>query len=267
MEPNSKSSINAGITAAWNRLLHFLQNPFVNLVVGVLITVVFFYFVERKEIDTRYAIDNVELIAAQTLDAPELELFWDKEKINDISSVKIAFWNSGKQFLSTENISKTNPIRIIVPKGVRILFAEVIETSRPTLRFSTTYSQEKISSDGILINILDDEALEHMDGGIVKILFTGAPESDFYVTGRILGNTNGFEKSKWGSSDSWLQTLALIMIFVQGIALFNLYRKAKDSKPIRIMTLILSVLSIIAAAVGSYQIISNGLFTLPKWLH
>lgn len=209
MNKNSQSALPTSLTNTWNRLIALLQNPLVNIVVGVIVTVLFFYFVERKEIDTKYAVDNTELIAAQTLDAPELELFWDNEKINDISSVKIAFWNSGKQFLSMENVSKTNPIRIIVPNGIRILFAEVIETSRPTLRFSTTYSQDSVSTDGIILNILDDEAIEYMDGGVIKILFSGTPNGDFYVTGRILGNTEGFTKSRWKNSSSWETVLML----------------------------------------------------------
>lgn len=155
METNNQSQ-----QRTWNLLTSFLQNPIINLIVGILVTILFFYLVERKEIDTKFAVDNIELIAAQTLDAPELELYWDKEKINDISSVKIAFWNSGKQFLSMENVSTTNPMRIVVPKGVRVLFAEVIETSRPALKFSTTYSQENLSTEGIVIKILDDEAIE-----------------------------------------------------------------------------------------------------------
>lgn len=266
MGTNNQSTRVANISQIWNRLTSYLQNPFINLIVGVIITALFFYLVERKEIDAKYAVDNTELIAAQTLDAPELELFWDKEKINDISSVKIAFWNSGKQFLSTENISKTNPIRIIIPKGVRVLFAEVIETSRPTLRFSTTYNQETLSSDGVIINILDDEAMEHMDGGVVKILFTGKPESGFYVTGRILGNANGFMKSRWKSPDSWNVILSLVASLFQGILTLSVVRR-EQRRSMRITLIFFSVVMLSGFLLGSIYSFREGFFTFPDWIH
>ena len=248
----------------WNNVTAFLQHPFVNLIVGVLVTAMFFYFVERKEIDPRYTVRENELIAAQTSDAPELELYWNGEKINDVYSIKIAFWNSGKQFLSMDNVSNVNPIHIVVPNGVQILFAEVTKTSRPTLKFSTTFISE---TKEIRINILDDEVMEFMDGGVVKILYTGTPDSDFYVAGRIKGNNTGFQKSGQGDMTLTLMVIIIsIYIVVYGMLLYYLLRKinlTKSSKFIMIVFVLITTVLPIAFIFYGYQ--SGTILYIPKW--
>ncbi len=201
-----------------NGILKFLGNPIVGIVIGILITAGFFYWVERKEVEPTYAITVPELLASQTNDAPNLKLYWDDEEIEDIFSVKIVFWNAGREYLDKDSISDTDPLRIQVPSGINILYAEFIQTSRDNLVLSTTIKQLDNDTTEIIIDIVGDEALERKDGGILKILFTGAMEEDeFQVIGRIKGSS-GIKQQEWPNSmifgNSWFEIFETVSSFV-----------------------------------------------------
>lgn len=106
-----------------------------------------------------------------------------------------------------------------------------------------------------------------MDGGVIKILFTGTPEDDFYITGRILGNANGFKKTRWENSVAWELIISLVALFIQGIYLFNSLRKSQDKRFIRKFMLATSVLMIIMAVVGSIYFFKDNAFIFPNWVH
>ena len=200
MEANNQSK-NKKYESGWNQLLVFFNNSIVQIIVAIAITAAFFYFVERKEIEHRYSVSPIELIAEQLDDSPNFKILWDDEEIQNIKSVKIAFWNAGKQYISKDNISETNPLGISIPSGAKILYAEFIKTSRSDLDLNTSYNPSNIAPQFIEIEIIGDEAIEKNDGGVIKILFTGDTKDDFALTGRIFGSQNGFKEMGWQVSD------------------------------------------------------------------
>jgi len=204
----------------WLKVIIFIKNHSIDIIIAIAITSFFFYFVERKEIEPRYAVSNIELIAEQTFDAPELKLFWDGQEIQEVQSIKIAIWNSGKQYISEENISDNKPIMVNIPSGIQILYAEFIETSRPTLQFSTKFLPSEIDRQTIRITIVGDDAIEKDDGGVIKILFTGTPQDDFAVTGRIFGSKEGLKKSNWPSRPISELNLPYIILLISAVIIF-----------------------------------------------
>lgn len=176
-----------------------IWHPVTQLLVGALIAIGLFYLVERKEIEPRYAVSEPELIAEQTTDAPRLTLYWDGEEIKNAYSVKIAVWNAGRQYLDNNSISETDPLRVICPSGVKILYADFIKISRAHLELNAV-DATNTGTNAIYIQIVGDEALEKNDGGILKILFTGGETDGFVVTGRIKGSKQGFVRTKWSST-------------------------------------------------------------------
>lgn len=185
----------------WNKLSIVFGNPVINLVIATLLGIVgtwFFYMlIEAKEIKPRYAVSREELIAEQILDTDDLKLLWNGVEIENVKSVKIGIWNSGRQYLSQDEISDDYPIRVKIPPGVQVLYSKFIYTTRPTLQFSTSFFPSGEDRQFIQINFDNDEAVERYDGGILKILYTGEPKDDFSVTGRIFGSKTGFIETGW----------------------------------------------------------------------
>lgn len=198
---------------------YLLTNILLAFVVGVAV----YFIIEQKEIEPRYAISNSEMLAETTVDAPRLKLLWDNEEVQNVYSLKIAIWNAGREYLDKNSISATDPIRVMIPPGVRILYADFIRTSRDNLSFTATDLSDTGTSV-IQIQIVGDEALEHKDGGVLKILYTGQNSDKFAVTGRIKGSKQGFKEVSWATATqtpnwwgSWVPVLFIALAFISVI--------------------------------------------------
>jgi hypothetical protein len=190
------------------------KNPVVNFLIavgGIIFTIMFavgFYFlVEQKEVQPRYAVSEPETLAEATADAPGLKLLWEDEEIKNVHTINIVIWNAGRQFLDKNAISATDPIRIAYPSDIQMLYARFVRTSRDSLEFTATDLADR-GMKAIQIEIVGDEALEWKDGGLLKILYSGPSTKEFVVTGRIKGSRQGFIKVDWfvissGNSGLW----------------------------------------------------------------
>jgi len=215
-------------------LSRVIRNPVTQIALGVIVAWGFFYFVERKEIVPRYAVSEPELIAERTADAPGLQLFWEGEEIKNVYSTKIVIWNAGRQFLDKSSMSSTDPLRVVYPSDIKILYAKFVKTSRNNLTLDVTDRTHQ-GMNALEINIVGDEALERGDGGLLKILFIGPPTDDFVVTGRIKGSREGPTQVEWRNIStirSWgerLLLLAFILLSAGGFIIKTIrdFRKAK----------------------------------------
>ncbi len=247
----------------WN----FLKHPITSLVIGIIgvLLAVLFYFLSLKEIKPRYAVSEPELIAEQTLDTPKLKLLWDDIEIKDISSAKIAIWNSGWQYLDDSSISNTDPIRVLIPEGVTVLSSSFIQTSRDKLRFKTSIKTSAKNEQYILIEIDGDEALEHNDGGVLKILFTGKSTKSFVIDGRIKGSKEGFVKTAWSQTSIWETIISIInaiIIFAVIVESQIRHRQRNRLESILYSAIIVFFIYYILAT----SPIQVGLSSLPNWV-
>jgi hypothetical protein len=204
----------------FSKLNSIIKHPFTTkifdiVIGGFLVGAVVYFVVEQKEIEPRYAISTPEMIAEATADAPRLKLLWDNEEVHNVYTLKIAIWNAGREYLDKNSISATDPIRVMIPPNVQILYADFIRTSRENLDLDAT----DLSSTGtkaIQIEIVGDEALERNDGGVLKILYTRQSNHN----GRIKGCRQGFKEVGWATvtlppySYWWVLVMPLIYILM-----------------------------------------------------
>lgn len=181
----------------WRTLIKYAAHPIASMVIGIIATVAFFYLVERKDIDPVYAISKIDTLAQETTDAPDLKLLWRGEEIQNIRVVRIAMWNQGRQYLDDGRLSASDQLRVVVPPDARVLYAGFSRSSRPTLRFSTASLPSADNVQFVTVNIANNDALEYQEGGILQILFTGDPNRDFMLVGRVFGTTSGFRRVPW----------------------------------------------------------------------
>lgn len=178
---------------AWN----FIKHPVVGLVICGLIAFTF-YQLGSPKVKLRYYVSLIKPmdIVWKTIDNPEISILWKGKKIDFLVSRKIVLWNAGTRYLEKSNILPADPIRIVPTKNIKILSAQVIQTSRPELKFITTIKKEKKNDiQYIKLDWEGDEVLEKHDGVFLKLLYTGKVNCDFHVLGRIKGCPRGFKET------------------------------------------------------------------------
>ena len=172
--------------------------PLISLGITVSLAL-FLFFAGRKGVEPRYAILNSSLLAEAVNEEPKLKILWEEMEVLNVRSVDIAVWNAGAEYLDKRRISQTDPIRIIVPDDIDLLYTKIVRTSRETLLFTLQEKSDSTVHREIEINFNEDEALEKDDGLLIRILYTGPEVDDFKVAGRIKGAKSGFKQVNWTS--------------------------------------------------------------------
>jgi hypothetical protein len=167
-----------------------------------------------------------------------LQLLWEGEEIENVYSTNIVIWNAGRQFLDERLISSTDPLRVAYPSDIEVLYAKFVETSRDGLELSV-FDRSEQGENALVIDIVGDDALEHGEGGRLKVLSTGPPGERFLVMGRIKGSRKGPVEHGWHAVNtraSWGVALfyTVFMVLTMGGALWNTVTKFREAEGHRI---------------------------------
>lgn len=242
-------------------------HPITGMIVGALSMIVLFVLLGRQGVEPRYAVSEPELLVEQTFDAPGLTVLWDGKEIKNVYSVKIAIWNAGRQYLDRNRLSNSDPVRVVYPQGARILYHDFIKTSRSSVDFDTIDLADTGTS-AIQIEILDDEALDQGDGGVMKILYTGEYSKEFAVMGRIKGS-KGFKRVGW---DYTVGMRRIGVVFAIPIAIVCIWLSIYSMSLVRMEKGIGKVLALFLVAlplifgIGAVYSISMWLLVGPRWI-
>lgn len=121
---------------------------------------------QRKELSIHCKSDI--LIKAGKQRIPKLDILYDGNEIDDLSSTKFYIWNSGNQVLHNTDIVSSKPLRIYADDDAKILDVQIIRVSDTTNAFGIA---EKTGSSAQF----DFEYVDHGDGILVQVLHTGDP--------------------------------------------------------------------------------------------
>lgn len=136
-------------------------------IIAISISAIFFSM-SRFQKKPSFAVSESEPIAKLIKETDRMTILWDGEHIENVVIVKVAIWNSGRRYIDISDISKTSPICITPFENINILSVETLDKSRPELEFETFVGTDESSKTPIIrIKLLEDEALEKFDGGIV----------------------------------------------------------------------------------------------------
>ena len=254
------------------RFIKILKHP----VTGILITVVIsfgLFYASKKEVSPKYTISKTTLLAKVNSSTPRLQLLWDGKEIPNIHSVNVALWNHGRKFLDKKDISLTDPIKLVYPDNIEILFYKFSNTSRANLSFTTVLQNQ---SHEIVIEINGDEGLENGDGGVLNLLYSGPEDAQFSIKGRIKGVPNGFVEVMWDyfykekyqkSRFIFACVAFLIALYIGfGYIYAGIKQFYKNGTSFSNYFLVgFGLLIIIVCGLGLYGVI-NHLYFRPKWL-
>lgn len=147
-----------------------MDNPYAWLFLSVLsiFSVIFAIWTwcagkQRKEISVQCKSDI--LIKAGKNQIKKLDVLYDGNPIEDLTSSKFFIWNSGNQVLQRNDIVSARPIAIRSEKA-KLLDAQILRMSDPTSGFSVQLNSNQEAQ-------VDFEYVEAGNGILVQILHTG----------------------------------------------------------------------------------------------
>jgi hypothetical protein len=195
----------------------FSNNPIVSIVslilaaIGILLAVVF-YLKSRRIKRISYAVRSFNLIDDSVSSLPGFAASYNGNEFDNLTALKILFWNSGSELLSGNDIASSDPVRLEFPQDVTVLDAKVSLSSN-----TANLAEVIIDSDSKNRCVINFDFLSEREGFILSVLSTGKPESNPVVEGTIKG---GGSPTSYRRHKSYLLFNKILFYFVVAIAIF-----------------------------------------------
>ncbi len=130
-----------------------------------------------------YTVESTSLISKSHTSIPRLVVTYAGKPVNQLASTNIRFWNAGKRSIRLNDISRTDPLRICVPDGVKILGKPVIVKDSGTN--AKPIIKSIITSEGECLS-LQFEFLDYNEGFSLQILNDGSSSINWKVKGKFI---------------------------------------------------------------------------------
>jgi hypothetical protein len=125
---------------------------------------------------------KLEIVTASASKSSKFSVDYNGQPVSgDISIAQIAIWNQGNKPIKAEDMLAPVILHTTTP-GVDILEASVGKTSRKAIEFKIQTNQLQEKQIPVTWKIL-----EQGDGGVIEIIYVGAPDANFDVKGEIVG--------------------------------------------------------------------------------
>lgn len=146
--------------------------------IGIVISFLFFFLSRKKKIPV-YRCRTTRLITSSINQIDELDILYDKKKLNALSITKVALWNAGRDTISWSDVSELDRLRISIGSDYEILSCVILKQTRIANNFSVQIADDKKS---IYISF---DYFDHNEGVVLKIRHTGSSSSEISVNGSI----------------------------------------------------------------------------------
>ena len=159
----------------------------ISLIIGLcsLIFAIVFYYRSRKIRRPVYAVRNTNLIKEKAQKITNIEILYNKSKIDNLSVARVAFWNRGRETIDRSDIAPINKIRLVAQGKANLLGVGIIYEKNKSNNFSL--SPIPIDRDKDLQNELEInfDYFDHNEGIILQVFHTGNSSSDIKIDGAI----------------------------------------------------------------------------------
>jgi hypothetical protein len=140
---------------------------------------IYLFLRSKKEKKPMFCIRSINLIGDLYNKISGLEIYYKDNPVSNVFSTNIAFWNNGQEVINKNDISQTEKLRIVFPKG-KILDKEIVTTTCNSINFNIEQKNENEL-------ILSFDFLEKNDGAVVNLLHTSKSLKDIKFIGKIKG--------------------------------------------------------------------------------
>ncbi|MDA3898410.1 MAG: hypothetical protein PF482_19915 [Desulfobacteraceae bacterium] len=152
---------------------------FIVAVIGVCLTI-YYYRKGRRLKEVSYSIQSNTLMRDLTDEFPKLAISFDDNDITALTITQVAIWNSGTESIREADISKSDPLRIPLPEGSKLLDYNFKKTVNNANQFSIRHCEQKHSI------IISFEYVDQNDGVIINFIHSGSTQ-DTEIFGSIIG--------------------------------------------------------------------------------
>jgi len=168
----------------YEMLKQLIENPIfslVNLLIGLLgLTIaIIFYYKQKKVKRINYVCRTTNLLC-DTNKWGKLRVSYSRKRIKCLSTSFIAFWNSGTETISREDIAIAAPLRILLDEKDELLEAEIIKCNNHANCISLSITQ----TNQLIVSF---DYLDKTDGAILRIIHTGKEYPTPVMIGEIKG--------------------------------------------------------------------------------
>lgn len=166
-------------------------------IVGILLSV-YFYRKSKKTKEPTYRKRSTTLIRSAVSGIDSLEVYYDKHKLTALTITKFAFWNSGRETISGDDVSSVDPLRLEIQDGYEILSCDTIVQAKDANNFLARVADDKKSV------LLSFDFIDFEEGAVLRIRHTGSSSEDLSIKGSIKGVKSIINK---GSSNSVMKKI------------------------------------------------------------
>lgn len=182
-----------------------LQNPALNMwigisglvlaLIGIVLTLKY-----RKIRRISYAIAGVNLFQDISNKQDGLEVSYRGKLTENVTRTTIILWNSGNTTIKSDDIAKSNVLKIVAKKGVAILDCRVIQTNEPTNQFNieepvfnpknfkwSGESNDDFNNDFTDSRYIKFDFIDRNEGCVIQIIHNGKSLQDISIQGKIQG--------------------------------------------------------------------------------
>lgn len=140
---------------------------------------IYLFLRSKKEKKPMFCIRSINLIGDLYNKIGGLEIFYKDKPVSNVFSTNVAFWNNGGEVLNKNDISQTEQLRVVFPKG-KILDKEIVTTTSN----STNFEIEQRNENEVILSF---DFLEKNEGAVVNLLHTSKSLKDVKFIGKIKG--------------------------------------------------------------------------------
>jgi len=148
---------------------------------GILLAFVF-YRASKPVRQLSYATRTFRIISEKSKRVTGLEIKYINQDVNAISVTRMAIWNGGSETLRNADISENDPLIIESRKGVKILKAEIIESTSLANKSSIKQINDRSNQYCLSFDFLNTK-----DGVIASFVHDGKGIEDLSLLGSLIG--------------------------------------------------------------------------------
>jgi hypothetical protein len=170
-----------------SKIEQWLGSPIVDMMIafvalGLSILVIFLGFKYRNKKCLSYSIDGCTLIEDFTKQFDGLEISFNQVDIKNLTLTKIILWNSGNTTISSDDIVKYDPLRILSNEDVNIFDCQIIQVNEESNSFALRNLNQNVN-----IRLLDFDYFDSNQGCVIQVIHDGKSPYDIRVAGKMEG--------------------------------------------------------------------------------
>jgi hypothetical protein len=170
----------------WSGILRFFSNhPLLGLLgalgsIASIIALPFTLFPPDRKL--AYSISPTRGVLVQSAGSGDLTAAYKGIAITgNVVVAQVAIWNAGRQAIKSED--RLSGVALNLATNCHLLGADIVKQTRLVVGFSSTFQPLGRSVT------VDWKILEHNDGGLVQLIYSGSPDAPIDMEGTIIGQS------------------------------------------------------------------------------